>query len=106
MAKNSNNSAVFKYNRVQEQAILESEKAKPSSEPSFWAKSSCNQCYGRGVTGTIRQKVDSNIVQHQQLCLCAKKRFVRWRDEWVAEYISKHTEPSILESAVVVDNHQ
>lgn len=104
MDKNPSSSGNIRYNRLQEQAILEAEKAKPTADPKYWAKPSCNQCYGRGVVGSVTKKVDTNTYVNSQLCICAKKRFVRWRDAWVAEFMKKNAEPAILESPAVVDN--
>lgn len=93
----------FSWNRLEEQGLLESERNKPSSEPKWWAKRSCTKCYGTGVFGTVTQKVGTNTVKNGQICVCASKRFVKWRNDYVAAYVAKHREKSILESTAVVD---
>jgi len=71
-------------------ALEEAEKAKPSADPQYWAKPSCNKCYGRGLIGKVTIKVDTNTIVQHALCICARKRFVKWRDPWVAEYLKKN----------------
>lgn len=100
----------FKWNRLEEQAIVAAEKAKPSSDAAFWAKRSCKHCFGRGVTGQIRIKMQGNTLINGQLCSCAKRNFVKWRDEFCAKYIEEHrtatedpSKSAILESRVLVD---
>lgn len=73
-----------------ELAIEEAEKVKPSSDPKYWAKPSCNNCYGRGLVGKVTIKVETNIITQHALCTCARKRFLKWRDPWVAEYLKTH----------------
>ncbi len=63
----------------------EMEKEKPSSDPAYWAKKSCKHCCGRGVIGTQTSKIEGNntIVQNL-LCVCARKNFRKWKEEWLA----------------------
>lgn len=82
----------MKVNSLIEKAIEESERAKPTDRPSYWAKRSCNKCYGRGVTGMTETKKDGNIYRNGIVCVCATRTFTKWRDAWVAEYLKKHTE--------------
>lgn len=93
----------FSWNRLEEQGLLESERNKPSSDPSFWAKRGCKRCHGTGICGIVTHKVGSNTVKNGQICDCASKRFVKWRNDYVATYVAKHREKSILESTAVVD---
>lgn len=67
-----------------EHILIEMEKDKPSPEPSYWAKSSCKHCYGRGVIGTVTTRVKGNntICQHQ-LCSCALKKYEKWQEQWL-----------------------
>jgi hypothetical protein len=59
----------------------ELERIKPSSEPSYWAKSSCKDCHGRGIVGTVTSVMKGNNKVTQQLvCACTRKRFQKWRD--------------------------
>lgn len=56
----------------------------PSSDPAYWAKKSCKHCCGRGVIGTQTSKIEGNntIVQNL-LCVCARKNFRKWKEEWL-----------------------
>jgi hypothetical protein len=105
---------VAKVLTLDEEAIRESEKAKPTSEPAYWAKRSCNRCYGRGIVGNVERKVDTNTVVVPLLCNCANRNFGKWREEWIKQYKLHHTAagqnvddvpvPVIPESATIVDN--
>ena len=75
-----------KTKTIDDEAIEAAEKAKPSGAPDYWSKKSCNHCYGRGVIGTITKKVDTNTVVNSVVCDCGKRRFSKWRDQWVKEY--------------------
>lgn len=86
-------SAPVKYNTVNEEAILAAEAAKPSSAPDYWAKKSCRHCYGRGVTGFISIRVETNILRNEQLCDCAKKNFVKWRTKFCSDYVEAKKSP-------------
>lgn len=79
-----------KIKTLTEKAIEESEKAKPSSDPLYWAKSSCNHCYGRGLLGKVTVVIESNTVVQHAICSCVRRRFTKWRDAWVAEYLKAH----------------
>lgn len=96
----------FNWRRLEERGVLESEKAKPSSDPKWWAKPSCTKCYGRGTVGFITVKMGTNTVKNGQICQCASKRFVKWRNDYVAQYVAKHRDPAILESTDIVDKQQ
>lgn len=93
----------FNWNRLEEQGLLESEKNRPSTDPAWWAKRGCNKCHGTGICGVVTQKVGTNTVKNGQICQCAQKRFVKWRNDYVAAYVAKHREKSILESTTIVD---
>lgn len=71
----------------------EMEKEKPSSDPAYWAKKSCKHCCGRGVIGTQTSKIEGNntIVQNL-LCVCARKNFRKWKEEWLAARKKKQQE--------------
>lgn len=71
----------------------EMEKEKPSSDPAYWAKKSCKHCCGRGVIGTQTSKIEGNntIVQNL-LCVCARKNFRKWKEEWLAARKRKQQE--------------
>jgi hypothetical protein len=99
---------------LDEEALHESEKAKPTSEPAYWAKRSCNKCYGRGIIGNVERKVETNTFVTPLLCNCANRNFGKWRDEWIKQYKLHRTAPGqnvdvapvpvIPESATIVDN--
>jgi archaellum component FlaC len=67
------------------QHLLEAmEKDKPSKDPSYWAKNSCRDCFGRGIIGrTSKVAGDGNTLITEQLCHCVKKAFASWQDRWV-----------------------
>jgi hypothetical protein len=96
----------FNWRRLEEQGLLESEKNKPSSDPAWWAKRSCNKCLGRGVMGTVTTKMGTNTMKNGQICPCASKRFTKWRNDYVADFVKRHRDPAILESADSVDKQQ
>lgn len=96
----------IKVKSLEQTALEESEKAKPSSEPRYWAKRSCNACYGRGIVGTTSQKVDSNTLVTALLCHCVKVRFGKWRASWIQEYLDKHRDPVDSGIGSVVDKPQ
>ena len=55
------------------------EKLKPSSDPSYWAKKGCKECYGRGVVGNVTMVLKgNNRIQTQMVCSCTKKRYRTW----------------------------
>ena len=93
----------FNWRRLEEQGVLASEKAKPSSAPEHWAKRGCNRCNGRGTVGYVTIKHGSNTIKNAQMCSCATKRFVKWRNDFVANYVKEHREIPILESVDIVD---
>lgn len=98
------NGIAVKTTTLQEKALIESEKAKPSSNPKYWAKSSCTKCNGTGQLGFISRKIDGGTMRNGQICSCASKNFTRWRDAWIAEFIQKHTTSSAIpESPTSVD---
>lgn len=62
----------------------EMQKDKPSNEASFWAKSGCKHCHGRGVTGTISTRdKNANVFTSEALCICAHKSYKKWQEEWL-----------------------
>lgn len=83
----------LKLQTLTEKAIVESEKVKPSSQPSYWAKRSCSKCYGRGIVGVITQKIGTNTIKNEQICNCSSNRFKRWRDDFVDNFIRNYKEP-------------
>lgn len=75
-------------NSLEEQAILEAEKAKPSTEPSYWAKRSCNTCHGRGIEGVVTVTLkNNNKMVNSKMCACAQSRFARWRYNFIADWL-------------------
>lgn len=106
MADEKNVERKFSWNRLEEQGLLESEKNKPSSDPAWWAKRGCNRCLGRGVIGMVSHKVGNNTIKNGQICSCASRRFVKWRNDYVAKYVETHRGGAILESAESVDKQQ
>lgn len=86
-------------NIIEDPEILEAEKAKPSDKPDYWAKRSCNDCYGRGVIGKVATKVETNTIVQNIVCHCAKRNFTKWRDDWVK--IQK-TRKSMVENSIKV----
>lgn len=45
-----------------------------SRDPKDWARSSCRECYGRGVVTALPHTVSGN---HVSVCACAQRRFDR-----------------------------
>lgn len=82
-------------------ALLEAEKAKPSADPAYWSKKSCSKCYGRGIIGKMTIKIETNTIINDYLCFCARKNFVKWRDQWVKEYADKHKDVSTVPTSSV-----
>ena len=78
----------LKVNTLHDEAVQAAELAKPSSAPTYWAKPNCRDCYGRGIAGKVERKLGSNIVVDNLICACATKRFSKWRDDWVKEYLA------------------
>lgn len=78
----------FKYEADVQKHILDKlEKDKPSSEASYWAKSNCKYCYGRGVEGKVTVKMkDGNTFVNEPMCICAKKKWLKWRENKIAGY--------------------
>jgi hypothetical protein len=67
--------------------LVELEKEKPSSDPKYWAKKGCKHCYGRGVIGRIESSFgNGNRTTGDCLCSCARKNWIRWRDEWLEKH--------------------
>lgn len=69
---------------LEKHLLEELEKAKPSSDPAYWAKPGCKDCGGRGVIGkqTVTLK-GNNIITNDLLCMCGRKRWNRWKEEWL-----------------------
>ena len=76
----------------------------PSDDPKYWAKSSCNKCYGRGIIG---HKVPAPKSKERTplSCRCIEKAYRRWlvtfrlafnqqRDEENGNEIREHEEAS------------
>jgi len=78
----------LKVPTVMDMAIKASEDAKPSSDPDYWAKRSCNHCYGRGIVGQMSSIVQKNTIVQNLLCTCSKKNFQKWRDNWIKNYLA------------------
>jgi|GEM_PF-6978113 len=81
----------------------EIEKAKPSSDPSYWAKRGCKKCNGTGVDGFVATKFgtnNSNTMRHEQICACATKKWQEWQDAFVEKLrksrLAKGEEPEQL----------
>lgn len=92
---------------VYDKALEESEKAKPSSDPAYWSKRSCNRCHGRGIIGKITTKVETNTFVMDYLCECAESRFRRWRDSWVKEYLkSDNNSQNVDNSTIISENNK
>ena len=99
--------------KLNDEALLAAEQAKPTSDPKYWSKRSCNTCYGRGIVGKTTYMVKTNTITQDLLCHCAQKNFGKWRETFMKEYKAAHQEPIgsaesvpvvIPESATVVDN--
>lgn len=95
-----------KISTPEELAIIESEKAKPSSAPGYWAKTSCKHCYGRGIIGTCTSTLKgNNVVKQELLCQCAQKRFVQWRNDFTTKWLKEYRTPKPdAESTASIDN--
>lgn len=78
------------FKTIHQEALEESEKVKPSGEPAYWAKRSCNRCYGRGIVGTITTTLGkNNKMVNQYVCECAQNRYQRWQDNFVDLFIEE-----------------
>jgi len=65
--------------------------AVPSQEPSFWARSGCKKCYGRGTLGTVYPStaaVSGEVLK----CACTTKRFQDWLKAFRKTYAAKPEE--------------
>ncbi len=82
-----NENSTLSVKSLYEIAVEECEKSKPSSEPIFWAKRSCKHCYGRGIEGLNTVTVQTNKMQMNELCSCARNNFKRWRSAWILQYM-------------------
>ncbi len=72
---------------VQQHILERLTKDKPSSDPSYWAKHNCKYCYGRGVEGKVTVKLkDGNTFVDEPMCVCAKKKWIKWRENKIEEY--------------------
>jgi superfamily II helicase len=91
-------------NELDKLALTEAEKVKPSSDSSYWAKRSCNRCYGRGTIGKFTSKVETNTFVQDLLCECARNRYSKWLKNWVNEFKAKYQNQSVLGSVTSVDN--
>lgn len=71
-------------NTLEKHLLEELEKAKPSSDPAYWAKPGCKDCGGRGVIGkqTVTLK-GKNVITNELLCMCGRKRWNKWKEEWL-----------------------
>lgn len=92
----------LKPKSLYDQALEECEKAKPSSDPAYYAKSSCNSCYGRGIEGSISIKQPGINYVNELVCSCARKRYKKWVDNWIKEWFKNHSEA--VNSNKVVEN--
>jgi len=73
---------------IPKELLEQMEKDKPSSDPSYWAKSSCTTCQGRGKLGKIKVVLPGNnvIEQEESLCHCARKHYQKWQEEWMTTH--------------------
>ncbi len=67
---------------LSDEVLLAAEKAKPSSDPAYWAKKSCKRCYGRGIEGTQL----TGSVRNEIACSCAVTKFMAWRADFIKNY--------------------
>ena len=79
--------------------LAELEADKPSDDPAYWAKSSCKNCFGRGIIGTIKTTfAQDNTLQQKLLCDCARKKYRKWLEK-------KFEERRKLKSDLSPENH-
>lgn len=90
-----NENAELSIKSLYEIAAEECEKSKPSNEPVFWAKRSCKHCYGRGIEGINTITVQTNKMQMNELCSCARNNFKKWRSAWILQYMYMNKKNSI-----------
>lgn len=63
--------------------------AQGSTEPSHWAKPSCNRCHGQGYSGTIVAHKFHDLVGKKELCTCSVRRYFRWLQKFRTEFNAK-----------------
>ena len=69
---------------IPQHLMEEMQKDKPSDEASYWAKSGCKFCHGRGVIGAVTTvQGDNNLIKHGQLCVCAQRSWKKWEEDWL-----------------------
>jgi len=80
-----------RYDEDTQNFIEAAEKALPSSEPSYWAKSGCKRCYGRGIIGVLHsfaqpaqstKKAYSNSNTSDKKCGCWIRPYRKWLGEF------------------------
>jgi len=72
--------------------ILEAmQKDSPSTSPEYWAKSSCKHCCGRVEIGehTLAPQKSGTMITHKLLCICARKNWKKWQDNWLEERLER-----------------
>lgn len=76
-----------------DKAQEELEKAKPSNDLGYWAKRSCNRCYGRGIEGTMKINIgNNNTLKQEVVCDCVTRRYKRWQKEWLDNWLAERIE--------------
>lgn len=88
-----------KYEKDAQEFSEAAQDAAPSNQPGYWAKKSCNRCFGSGIMGTkhvfspgtsakmVRdedgnKKYDNCSFQLSVRCSCSENRYGRWLKEF------------------------
>lgn len=78
-ARNPELAKVLKRKYIDDELAFSSaaKEACPSNDPAYWAKSSCNKCYGRGIMGQLvpNPKSEDRVPLG---CRCIEKSYRRW----------------------------
>ncbi len=85
-----------RYKKDNEEFNKEALEAQVSTEVSYWAKPSCNKCYGRGIKGILRRHTFKKELKSgfrtpgtPLRCRCAEKRYFKWLKAFRVEFNKK-----------------
>ena len=81
-----------KYYDNDKKEYVENPAAIKADNARYWAKENCKFCYGRGIEGKITIPVDKgrNSFVMDAMCVCARRRYGRWRDNFVENWLKEY----------------
>jgi len=83
---------------IPKELLEQMDKEQPSTDPKYWAKSSCKMCQGLGKLGKIRTVLPgggNNIIeQEESACYCARERHKKWQNKWLAAHRPAPVKPT------------